>query len=121
MISHKCELSGNRSTEIRSCDSRKTQARFCVQRAAADLLNGEPVRLTLQSKPPTLFIADIVVQVHLALRVTALASPAVFPEKRSVADIPPYHLNRSMPGLIHDRTLGSPSNRCTGSISRPEG
>ena len=46
---------------------------------------------------------------------------AVLPKQASNPDIPPYHLNRPMPGLIHNRPLRSARKRRTGGVPGPEG
>jgi len=56
--------------------------------------------------------------------ITTLLEPklscAVLPKQAAVPDVPPHHLNRSMPGLVHNRPLRCSCHRRGGRMPSPE-
>ena len=47
-------------------------------------------------------------------------APAVLSEKAPVPDIAPHHLNRPVPGLVHDRPFRCPRNRRARGMPGPQ-
>jgi hypothetical protein len=46
---------------------------------------------------------------------------AILPEQTPVPDVAPYHLHAPMPGLVHERTFRSSSNRGRRGVPGTEG